>query len=57
MALLTDFWTNYRNEILTTLLAIVCIHLITTAGGFVGKRKGGAKRVEGTGLKQSGDGA
>lgn len=46
------FWDTYRNEILTTFVAIVGIHLVTSLGGFVGKKRGGAKRVEGTGFEQ-----
>lgn len=47
---LVGFWNTYRNEILTTGVAILAIHLITTMGGFV-SRVGGAKRVAGTGIK------
>ena len=52
---LTELWADYRPEILTTLLAIISIHLITSLGGFVGKKRGGAKRVEGTGFEQPKD--
>lgn len=55
MERLTEFWDLYRNEILTTLVAIVSIHLVTSLGGFVGKKRGGAKRVEGTGFDQPKD--
>lgn len=50
MDAVTAFWHANRNEILVTLLAIVCIHLITSGGGFV-KRAKGARRVEGTGFQ------
>ena len=46
---LLGFWSAYRNEILTTGVAILAIHLITSMGGFV-SRVGGAKRVAGTGM-------
>ena len=49
MEQLIGFWNAYRNEILTTGVAIVCIHLVTSLGGFV-SRVGGAKRVAGTGM-------
>lgn len=54
MDAITAFWHANRNEILVTALAIFCIHLVTSGGGFV-KRAKGARRVEGTGF-QSADG-
>ena len=49
MDALIAFWIANRNEILVTVVTIILIHVITSGGGFV-KRRGGAKRVEGTGF-------
>ena len=50
MDALLAFYQANRPEILTTLVAIVAIQVITMGGGFV-SRRGGAKRVEGTGMQ------